>query len=103
MPKSDKKGSCRLFNINVEMTTVLKKISQTIDILRIVCLNLFLTQSYFSVAFSNASSAQSNSLQHKPTHLLKDHHMAIPGKSLNTWKNPPPFLQSHLISTEHDF
>lgn len=78
MLDSDKKGSRRLFNINVKMTTVLKKISQPTDIVTVVCLNLLLTHSYFSVVFSKACNAQSNNLEHKPTHVLKDHHMAAP-------------------------
>lgn len=76
MPKSVYKDSCRLLNINVKMTTVLKKISEAIDIVSAVCLCSL--HSYFSVAFSKASNAQSNSLQHKPTHLLKDHLMVVP-------------------------
>lgn len=80
MPKSNRKGSCRLFNINVNMTAVLRKITQAIDTVSVVCPNLLLTENYFSVAFSKACNARSNSLQHKPTHVLKDHHMAVSSK-----------------------
>lgn len=43
------------------------------------------------------------SLQRMLLHALKDHHTAVPRGDPNTLQNPPPFLQSHLISAEPDF
>lgn len=53
--------------------------------------------------FSKACDIHSNSVQQMPMHALKITTWQFLGKrDPNTWQNPPPFLQSHLISAEPD-
>lgn len=55
------------------------------------------------IVFSNACYAHSNSLQWTLLHTLRHHHMAVPrGGKPKHLANPPPLLQSHLISAKPD-